>query len=191
MSVNGETRGQLKQLFAHILKDEKAAQVLKQRAKSLAMVEKAVAEGEKKSSYLSFNLGPELYCLPVEAIEELQPVGKITPIPYTPVWYEGVINARGSILPVINLAELIGLKAADNTRSQVVVINYNQYKLCFLTGPAQGLKEIDESQLKVEASLSDIVSSEFVKGLTDNRFIVLDIDALLKSQKLIVNEEAG
>lgn len=189
MSVNGESASRLKVLLAEILKDDKAAQILKQRAKALARQEKPAEDSEKKNSYLCFSLGNEMYCLPVEAVEEIQPVSKITPIPSTPVWYEGVMNVRGSILPVVGLAELLGLKAKLNTKSQVVIVNYKNYKLCFLTGGVKGLQEINEKELKVEESLAGLVNEEFIKGVAENQYIVLNINSLLQSPKLVVNEE--
>lgn len=189
LSVNGETSSYLRQLLANILNDQKADQVLKERAQALAVQEKAIEETDSKSKYLCFSLSKELYCLPIEAVTEIQPVGHLTPIPHTPPWYAGIVNIRGTILPVISLAELLGLKADASSKSQLAIVNYKSYKLCFLTGTVKALKEIDQSELKIDASLANMVSSEFIKGIAANQFIVLDIDVLLSSQKLIVHEE--
>jgi purine-binding chemotaxis protein CheW len=189
ITVNGETKSHLRQLLANILNNQKAVEVLKQRAQALAVQEEEAEDKNKKSTYLCFSLSQELYCLPVEAVVEIQPAGRITPIPHTPPWYAGIVNIRGSILPVISLAELIGLKAEASSKSQMVIVSYKNYKLCFLTGAVKGLKEIDHSELKIEASLTNMVNNEFIRGIANSQFIVLDIEALLRSQKLIVKEE--
>lgn len=189
ISVNGETTSYLRKLLGNILNDQKAVQVLKQRAQALAVQEKDTEDTDSKSKYLCFNLSKEFYCLPVEAVIEIQPVGRITPIPHTPPWYAGIVNIRGSILPVISLAELLGLKVDASSKSQLVTVNYKNYKLCFLTGAVKGLKETDQSQLKIDVSLANMVNNEFIKGIVANQLIVLDIDALLASSKLIVYEE--
>jgi len=74
--------------------------------------------------HLSFIVGSESYAIPLEKVDEVIRMQRITPIPDTPEWVRGVINLRGTIVPVIDLREQLGMEPrADEARTCILVLH--------------------------------------------------------------------
>ncbi len=72
--------------------------------------------------YLTFKLGEEIFALDVAQVREILDYTTITKVPQTPEYMRGVINLRGSVVPVIDLALKFGLPACEITRRTCIVI---------------------------------------------------------------------
>src|SRR3990167_3487147 len=77
---------------------------------------------EEQSQYLTFLLGGELFAIPILNIKEIIEYGHLTTVPMMPAFIRGVINLRGSVVPVVDLAVRFGRKASDVTRRTCIVI---------------------------------------------------------------------
>jgi purine-binding chemotaxis protein CheW len=69
----------------------------------------AAREGVASQLYLTCVLAGTRYLVPASAVREVEEVGAITPVPATPSWLRGVMNLRGMIVGVVNLAQFLGL----------------------------------------------------------------------------------
>ncbi len=69
----------------------------------------AEREGAASQLYLTCVLAGTRYLVPASAVREVEEVGAITPVPATPTWLRGVMNLRGMIVGVVNLAQFLGL----------------------------------------------------------------------------------
>lgn len=75
------------------------------------------------AEFLSFRLGDEEFCLDIMAVREIRSWTQPTPLPRAPACLSGVINLRGTILPVIDLAARLGLApAAADPRHVIIVV---------------------------------------------------------------------
>jgi len=82
-----------------------------------------VADGDEgQSQYLTFLLGGEMFAIPILNIKEIIEYGHLTTVPMMPAFIRGVINLRGSVVPVVDLAVRFGRKAGDVTRRTCIVI---------------------------------------------------------------------
>lgn len=72
--------------------------------------------------YLSFELGESCYAVPITLVKEIVGLGIITPLPMTPASVRGVVNLRGSMLPVVDLRILLGMSMRPYHKYTVVVI---------------------------------------------------------------------
>ena len=72
--------------------------------------------------YLTFTLGGEEYGLEILRVQEIKGYSKVTPIPNTPPHVRGVLNLRGTVIPVIDLRERFALARADSTKFNVVIV---------------------------------------------------------------------
>ncbi|MCY1125364.1 chemotaxis protein CheW [Frigidibacter sp. RF13] len=68
---------------------------------------------ESSSDYLGLSAGGEEFILPLSAIREIRSFSHATPLPHRPGWVMGVVNLRGTILPVIDLGRRLGLASTD------------------------------------------------------------------------------
>jgi purine-binding chemotaxis protein CheW len=72
--------------------------------------------------YLTFGIGTEEYALGILRVREILQYGAVTRVPRTPAWVRGVINLRGSVVPVLDLAVKFGLPPSPISRSTCIVI---------------------------------------------------------------------
>ncbi len=72
--------------------------------------------------YLTFGIGTEEYALGILRVREILQYGAVTRVPRTPGWVRGVINLRGSVVPVLDLAVRFGLPPSAISRSTCIVI---------------------------------------------------------------------
>jgi chemotaxis signal transduction protein len=71
-------------------------------------------------AYVRFRVAAETYALPAEHIAEAAHLGRVTPVPGSPSEVLGVLNLRGQILPVIDLAALLGVTRPEQPRHLLV-----------------------------------------------------------------------
>src|SRR2546430_14108544 len=75
-----------------------------------------------QSQYLTFRLGEEEYGVPILAVHEIKGQSAITPLPNAPPCIPGVMNLRGTIVPVVDLRTKFGLPEVEHSRFTVIVL---------------------------------------------------------------------
>ncbi len=98
--------------------DEHAAEILRKRAESLAQVEES-SEIQGAVRFLLFRLGDEWYAVPIENVREIHDDFAVTPLPGLPDHILGIINVRGEIISVMDLATLMRVERS-RTDAQTV-----------------------------------------------------------------------
>lgn len=73
-------------------------------------------------SLLRMSVGPELLAVPIESVREILQVTRMTPLPRTPEFVRGVMNLRGSVVPVIDLSARLGFDATSIGRRSCIVV---------------------------------------------------------------------
>ena len=74
------------------------------------------------SEFLTFRLSGQEFCIDIMSVREIRGWTKATLLPHTPSYVRGVINLRGTVLPIIDLAERIGFPPIEITARQVIVV---------------------------------------------------------------------
>jgi purine-binding chemotaxis protein CheW len=77
----------------------------------------------EQTQYLTFVIGDEEYALGILRVREIIQYDVVTRVPKMPPWIRGVINLRGGVVPVLDLALKLGLPKADVTKSTCIVIS--------------------------------------------------------------------
>lgn len=150
------------------------------------------------SKYLTFVLATEEYAVDILRVQEIKGWSRVTPIPNTPDYICGVINLRGTIVPIIDLRLRFGLERLEYGAMTVVVvvkvISGNKERIMGIVVDAvSDVYDITEGDIKPAPDFGSVISIEFVRGLAtvgDKMVIVLDIDKLLNSAELSVMESA-
>lgn len=145
--------------------------------------------------YLTFALGGDVYALDIGDITEIIEFRKLTVVPMMPPFIRGVINLRGRVLPVIDLASRFGQNATEvRKRTSIIVIETH---LADANGTVQGIGILVDAVNKViHLGPDDMepapdfgagIRSDFINGMAkyDDQFIiVLDIDEVLDRHDL-------
>ncbi|MDH5367842.1 MAG: chemotaxis protein CheW [Cyclobacteriaceae bacterium] len=153
-------------------------------------------------SYLSFRLEDELFALGVNRVIEILEVPKITKIPRAPNYMTGVINLRGSVLPLVDTRIKFGMSPLEFTVNTCIVvmeidIEGESIQLGALVDAVLEVLEVDESTVQTSPSIDAKYRLEFIKGMVhiqDKFIMLLNIDevfSLENIEQLKVSKEMG
>lgn len=143
--------------------------------------------------YITFKLGDETFAVGVQQVREVLDLTDFTRIPTAPNFMRGVVNVRGSAIPVIDLRMKFGLPGSEDTNDTRIVIIELQVEdeLCVVGGLADSVEEVLElsaDQIDEPPKLGMKWRSEFIQGLGkhDETFIILlDMQHLFEVDDLV------
>jgi purine-binding chemotaxis protein CheW len=141
---------------------------------------------------LTFTLASETYALEVGHVREVLEMSTITPLPRTPEYMRGVINVRGSVVPVVDLRLKLGMaKTEKSINTCIVVLDVPRagetVTVGALVDSVQEVVEFDSAKIEPPPKLGMAVQTRFLKGIgkRDERFvIVLDIGSIFEAGDL-------
>jgi purine-binding chemotaxis protein CheW len=158
---------------------------------------------ESTQLYLTFRLADDMFAAEVSHVREILDAGKITRIPRSPDYMRGVINVRGSVVPVVDMRLKFGMPPVENTAStRIIVLELNlDRELLVLGALADAVKDVIELPSEMTEAPPRIGSqwkTEFIKGIGKQKgefIILLDVDRIFSTDELVVvdavSAEAG
>jgi len=158
----------------------------------------AVAVAET-TQYLTFKLEEEVFALGISKVREVLDYTTITRIPEMPEFMLGVINLRGSVVPVVDMRLKFGMSRSEakvNTCIIIVEIELDGETTIMgaLADSVQEVLELDPDQVEAPPRIGTRLKSRFIKGMgkRDNQFIIiLDIDAVFSADELAMTQDTG
>lgn len=146
----------------------------------------------KTDSFLTFKIADELYAVNVSKVLSILELTKITKIPRTPEYIRGVINLRGTVLPVVDLRIKFGLEAAEFTTNTCILVlelllDQETVKLGGLVDSVQEVLEIEDKDILPAPNFGQKLNAEFIEGMykVDNTFVmILDIEKIFTEGEL-------
>jgi purine-binding chemotaxis protein CheW len=169
---------------------EEKRTVLRSRAKKLAQEIESKGRDEAYFEILEFLLAHETYAIETPFVREVYPMTELTPLPCTPAFVLGLINVRGQILTVVDMKKFFDLPEKGITNfNKVIVVKKDAMELGILADEIIGIRTIPVSEIQPPLSTMTGIHAEYLKGVTGERLIVLDMERFLTDKKLIVQEE--
>ncbi|AWM36640.1 Chemotaxis protein CheW [Gemmata obscuriglobus] len=133
--------------------------------------------------FLTFCLADEEYGLEILRVQEIKGYSKVTPLPNTPPEVKGVMNLRGTVVPIIDLRTRFGLDQAEYTRFTVIIVVTVGTKVVGLVVDAvSDVLNVDAKELVPTPDLGSRVDTTFLTGIARNgeRLVsLLNIDRLV------------
>lgn len=86
------------------------------------MTDQIKAQPENEVELLSFRIGDQEYSVDIMAVREIRGWTKATPLPFSPPHVKGVINLRGTVLPVVDLSVRLGMEAINEANENVIIV---------------------------------------------------------------------
>jgi len=139
--------------------------------------------------FVGFRLDGEDYAIAITKIQEIILMKPITRIPQVPSFIEGLINLRGSVIPIVNLRERFGLPRRvldDETRT--IVVNIQDKTVGCIVDAVTQVMRINRDSIQPPPLSVLSVSQQYIAGLAkleDRLLIILDIDALFDADQLV------
>ncbi|MGI3164908.1 chemotaxis protein CheW [Pseudooceanicola sp. 200-1SW] len=132
---------------------------------------------------LTFRVADQEYSLDIMSVREIRGWTRTTPMPHAPDYMRGVINLRGTVLPVMDLARRLNLPSQEtNDRNVIIVVNLNGTLTGLLVDAVSDIVAITEDDLQPPPDISSDPHMSVVRSLTviDDRMIrVLDLRAVV------------
>jgi purine-binding chemotaxis protein CheW len=142
--------------------------------------------------YLTFQLGEEVFALDVSYVREILEFTTVTRMPGTLGYMRGVINLRGSVVPVLDMKLKFGLPAIEETVSTCIIVTEvscdgGATVIGALVDSVQEVFELEHDQIEPAPKIGTRIETGFVKGMgkKDDQFvIILDIDRVFSAGEL-------
>lgn len=142
---------------------------------------------EQWEQLVVFDLATEFYGVDIGAVNTIIRMQEVTRIPRTPDFVEGVINLRGSIIPVIDLRKRFGLPAAEMTKSsRIVVVEAGDYMLGMIVDAVAETLRLPADAIEPPSPVVTTVDSAYIRGVGkhDNRLVILlDLGKVLTTKQ--------
>jgi purine-binding chemotaxis protein CheW len=140
------------------------------------------------NQFLTFQLGDELYGVDILRVQEIKGYTTVTKIPNTPPHIKGVLNLRGTIVPIVELRTKFGMPTIDYTMFTVIVVVVVKEKIMGLVVDAvSDVLNIDKKDIQPPPQFGAKVDVSFLNGIgksNDKLIALLDMDRLLSESDM-------
>jgi purine-binding chemotaxis protein CheW len=135
-----------------------------------------------------FSLGREEFAVEVTQVREIMRMEEITRMPKSPHFVEGIINLRGQIIAVVELAKrlnlVVGVKSGD---TRIIVVEAEEIKVGMIVDSVSEVLRVSADAVEPSPTLATDISAAFLRGVVkqDNRLIILlDLTKVLSLQEM-------
>lgn len=154
--------------------------------------------GGATDQYLTFMLGDEEFGVDILRVQEIKGWEQATAIPNTPEYIRGVMNLRGTVVPIIDLRRRFDLESADYTATTVVIVlkvegEHSTRTMGFVVDAVSEVYNVAAENLQPAPDFGTRVNTQFVRGLAvieAKMIILLDFDRLISLDSVFSAVEA-
>ena len=153
----------------------------------------ATKETVEQMQYLTFLLANEEYAISILKVKEIIEYDTVTTVPKTPKWVRGVINLRGAVMPVVDLAVKFGLEQKPVTKTTCIVIVETQFEsqnitIGILADAVSQVIDLTAEDMQTVPEFGTRVKVDYLLGMAQlgKKFaLVLDVDKVLSTDELL------
>ncbi|MBS1161632.1 MAG: chemotaxis protein CheW [Proteobacteria bacterium] len=154
----------------------------------------------EQQQYLTFLLAEEMFAIGILAIREIIEYGFVTDVPMTPPFIRGVLNLRGAVVPVVDLAARFGRVAREISKRTCIVIvdseaaNGSQQQMGVVVDAVSEVLEIADGDIEPPPEFGARIRNDFIKsmGKINGKFVViLDLNRVLSVEEVAVVANIG
>jgi len=151
------------------------------------------------NQYLAFNLQKEVFAFDISKVREVLEFDSVTKVPQTPDMMKGVINLRGSVVPVIDMRIKFGMGETEKTVNTVIIIieinlDGTSTMIGALVDSVQEVMDLDSEHIEPPPKIGTKLNTDFIRGMgkQDDQFlIILDIEKIFSSEELDFVQQAS
>jgi purine-binding chemotaxis protein CheW len=150
------------------------------------------------TQYLTFKLDGEIFALDILKVREVLDFTSITRVPKTPDFMRGVINLRGTVVPVVDMKLKLGLPRTEKTINTCIIIvelelDGDMVVLGALADSVQEVIDLEPDNIEPPPRIGTGLKIEFIKGMgkrDDSFIIILDIDKVFSADEIALVQDA-
>ncbi len=144
------------------------------------------------NQFLAFKLDDEVFAFDISKVREVLEFSTVTKVPQTPDMMKGVINLRGSVVPVIDMRIKFGMGETEKTVNTVIIIieielDSESTMIGALVDSVNEVMDLDTEHIEPPPKIGTKLNTEFIRGMgkQDGQFIIiLDIEKIFSSDEL-------
>lgn len=139
-----------------------------------------------------FRLAAEEYGISISQVKEIIQYKGATRLPQTPISMEGVINLRGKVIPVIDLAKRFGLSPSEGADKRAIIIETAEQEIGLVVNEVTEVIRLQDSAIEPAPTMT--ASTDYIRGIGqsgDRLLILLDVDKLFGSNEIEELKSAG
>ena len=146
-----------------------------------------LSSGEASHQVLTFVLGKETYGVDILRVQEIRGYSAVTKIPHAPAHVLGVLNLRGSIVPIVDLRMRFALDRAEYTAVTVIIVvavmsSAGRRDFGVVVDGVSDVVDVNTEEVKAAPDLGARGATDYIRGLVpvaDRMVVLLDIDRLI------------
>lgn len=148
--------------------------------------------GTATDQFLTFALGAEQYGVEILRVQEIRGYSAVTPIPHTPPYIKGVMNLRGTVIPVVDLRAKFAMESRGYDKfTVIIVVTVGEKVIGLVVDAVSDVLDIPASEFRTTPDLGVRVDTRFISGMAnvgDRLTVLLDIERLLSEDDVCALE---
>ena len=136
--------------------------------------------------FIAFRVGAQEFCIDIMSVREIRGWTPATALPHAPAYVRGVINLRGSVLPIVDLAERLGFPATDaSARQVIIVVQVGAQIIGLLVDAVSDILTLTTETIQPTPDVATAFVKSFVRGMLaiDGRMIgVIELDSIMETE---------
>jgi purine-binding chemotaxis protein CheW len=150
---------------------------------------------DSADEYLTFTLGQEEYGVEILKVQEIRGYDTVTRLPDAPDYIKGVINLRGTIVPVIDMRLKFRLERAEyNALTVMIVLNVADRVVGMVVDSVSDVIRLDAEQIRPVPDIGAAIDRQFITGIGtqgERMLILLEIERLMSSAEMGLVSQAA
>lgn len=129
-----------------------------------------------EQQFVAFRLGTEEYGVSILQIQEIKRMTEVTRVPHTPAYVKGVINLRGSILPVIDLKTRLNFASGDYTdEARIIIVKLEENSVGMIVDAVSEVLWLPADQIEPSPEFVGELEAEYIRGVgkVEGRLVIL------------------
>jgi purine-binding chemotaxis protein CheW len=161
----------------------------------MATAENHSSGGLTNNEFLTFTLGKEEYGIDILKVQEIRGYDAVTTIANTPPFIKGVINLRGTIVPIVDLRIKFNMPTVEYDQFTVVIIlNLGSRIVGIVVDSVSDVLTLNSEQIHPAPNLSSALDTRYILGLgtvAEHMLILVDIEKLMSSAEMALTDEVA
>jgi purine-binding chemotaxis protein CheW len=162
---------------------------------SLSVIDQSNSQSSLAREYLTFRLGEEEYGIDILKVQEIRGYENPTRIANAPHFLKGVVNLRGTIVPIVDLRLKFNCaKAEYDSFTVVIILNLRQRIVGIVVDSVSDVMGLMPENYQAAPEIESVIDSEAVLGLGsvgERMLILLDIEKLMSGDDMGLSSDAG
>jgi purine-binding chemotaxis protein CheW len=152
-----------------------------------------VLAGQGGNEFLTFTLGSEEYGIDILKVQEIRGYEQVTRIANTPEFIKGVVNLRGTIVPIVDLRIKFNLGSVEyNQFTVVIILNVKGRVVGIVVDSVSDVISLAHDQIRAAPEFSGELESDYITGLgtvAERMLILVDIEKLMTSRDMALVDQ--